>query len=223
MDNFRTVAAVLVVLLAFTGFQLIANYSLRRAVREDVKTQVADTQNTKAEMMMHHKQLQAARRLMDDLSKSINAASASMTALDATLGKLEKAAAGLDSKLKAATDGLGTKVGAIETRLKELEAAADALKKKIGLLGGAADDAGAARATLTTLQKQLSGAAGRAKSADLGAQRALTLVGSLKTDFSKQKRELDELRLDDMKRNLGSIQDEIRKLSRSVQTLQLQD
>ena len=46
MDSFRTIAAVLVVLLAFTGFQLIANYSLRRSVREDVKRQMdtADAQ-----------------------------------------------------------------------------------------------------------------------------------------------------------------------------------
>ncbi len=226
MDNFRTVSAVLVVLLAFTGLQLVANYALRRAVREDVKQQVAETQNTRAEMLEHHRRLKEAADLLGGLNTSLDTVRTRMAALETTLGTLGKAVEALGAKLREAAadaEGVDAKIEASAKRLRDIQAAAGTLQEQVGRIGGLAREAGLAQGTLKTLQKQVGEAEGRAKSADVDAQRALTQIISLKTEFANHKRSVDDLRLDEMKRGVETLQNDLTRLTRAVDTLRLKN
>ena len=134
MDNFKTVAAVLVVLLAFTGFQLIANYSLRKAVRADVAGQIERIEGSEAELLRLRRGLKAAAADLDKLREVAK-----------EIAALEKAVAGLErlkdlpkeiEKLSAAIDALKAKIDAAAAKTGALEGPVDALGKKIGSLDG---------------------------------------------------------------------------------------
>ena len=130
MDSFRTIAAVLVVLLAFTGFQLIANYSLRRSVREDVKRQM---DSADAQML----------RLREGIGKANQQLKAFQSELAAAADSLQAVA----EKVKDAvtkSGQLSESVTALETQIKALGAIVEAIKKKLGALDGATDGAHAA-------------------------------------------------------------------------------
>jgi chromosome segregation ATPase len=134
MDNFKTVAAVLVVLLAFTGFQLIANYSLRKAVRADVAGQIERIEGSEAELLRLR---QGLKETAADLEK--------LRGVAKEIAALEKAVAGLErlkelpkeiEKLSAAIDALKAKIDAAAAKTGALEGPVDALGKKIGSLDG---------------------------------------------------------------------------------------
>jgi len=143
MNNFKTIVVVLVVLLAFTGLQLIANYSLRKAVRGDVEKQIRQIENSEAELLRLRKGLTA---VAEDLAKLREAAK--------ELDKLREAIKGLDrlkelpneiEKLSAAIDALRAKIEAAAAKTGALNEPVDKLEKKIGSLSAkmpAAKDVG---------------------------------------------------------------------------------
>lgn len=132
MDNFKTVAAVLVVLVAFTGLQLIANHSLRRSVRSDVEKQIRQIESSDAELL----------RLRQGLADAA-ADVAKLSGVAKDIASLQEAVKGLErlrelpkeiEKLSAAIDALRAKVEAAAAKVGSLERPVGALEKRIGSL-----------------------------------------------------------------------------------------
>ncbi len=112
MDKLKTVVAVFVVLLAFTGFQVIANYSLRRAVRSDVREQIERARSAEAELVRVQKrigemaaQLDAVAGRVGELEQRFASLKDSGTALDGLLTGLADAVKRIGADLKAAKAG----------------------------------------------------------------------------------------------------------------------
>ena len=129
MDNFKTVAAVLVVLVAFTGFQLIANYSLRKAVRNDVEKQMKQIETSEAEMLRLRNGLKQATQDLEKLHEAV-------TGLDRLneLAKQIETLAGAVDTLKAKLDAAAEKAGALQQPADELGEKIGALDAKISHL-----------------------------------------------------------------------------------------
>ena len=140
MDNFKTVTAVLVVLVAFTGFQLIANHSLRRSVRSDVERQIKQIESSDAELLRLRKGLaDAAAEVakLDGIAKDIASLQAAVKGLEGLKGLPAEVA-----KLSAAIDALKAKVDAAAAKIGSLEAPVEAVEKRIGSLGAKLPAAG---------------------------------------------------------------------------------
>jgi len=99
MSNFKLIAAVFVVLLAFTGFQVITNTSLRKAVRDDVQQQI---QSSEGRMLRHQEQLQKATEKAEELGRQLDAAKAKAADQAAALDELARAVAELHARVESA-------------------------------------------------------------------------------------------------------------------------
>jgi len=210
MNGLKTVAAVLVVLLAFTGLQLIANYSLRKSVVRDVKKQIRQIDSGRAEMLKHQERLREATRLMTKLARSLEAVSSQVAAAVAKSADLAKSVAELELKLKALGAGL------------------DEIKKKLGALAGAADTAQAARAGLRKLQENLGRVQADARAAAGAAAGALTALGKLKKELADHKQAVSASALAGMSKEISRIRGEtqrlageVRKLASDLQTMKI--
>ncbi|MFW6107857.1 MAG: hypothetical protein ACOC70_01530 [bacterium] len=188
MNNFRTVVTVLVVLLAFTCFQLIANYSLRRAVREDVHDQIEKTESARAELIEYEEELAKATERLDEL----------VAALEQVAGQAE-AARQKSEKLSVALDAVAAKLEALKTRLDEIE-------KKVGPLGKAADAAAEAHARLESLDERLTRLAGGLSARKKQTEQALARLSGRLTE----QRELAE-------KNHKHLGEELATLRRAVE------
>lgn len=119
MDKLKTVVAVFVVLFAFTAFQVIANYSLRRAVRSDVREQIERARSAEAELVR--------------VQKRIAEMAAQLDAVAARLGELEQRAASVKESgtaLEGLLNGLADTVKQIAADLKAAQAKPDAGKAR---------------------------------------------------------------------------------------------
>ncbi len=210
MNSLKTVAAVLVVLLAFTGFQLIANYSLRKSVVEDVKKQIKQIDSGRAEMLKHQERLREATKLMTKLAGSLEAVSSQVAAAAVKSADLAKS------------------VGELEAKLKALGASLDDLKKKLGALDGAADAMRATRASLQKLRENVGRAETDARTASQAAAGALTALGKLKKELADHKQAVSASALAQMNKEIGRIRGEaqrlageVRKLASDLQTIKI--
>jgi len=110
MDNLRTVIGVLVVLFAFTCFQLIANYSLRRSVSADVRGQIDQID----------KRLQRTTQLMDRFEQSLKTLNRQTTDAAAKSAALTESIGTLGQSVRALKDDIGdlkTELETIKTNL----------------------------------------------------------------------------------------------------------
>ena len=174
MDNFKTVVAVLVVLVAFTGFQLIANHSLRKSVRSDVEKQIKQIESTDAELLRLRNGLADAAvevAKLSDIAEDVAALQAAVKGLEglkelpAEVEKLSEAIKALKAKVDAAAAKVGSleaPVGAIEKRIGSLDAKLPAAKD-IDRLAGMTKEIGAAVAAAESLRGVLDSASKAAK------------------------------------------------------------
>lgn len=178
MNNFRTVVAVLVVLLAFTGFQLIANYSLRRAVRKDVQDQIEKTESARAELIGYQEKLAKATERLNELVAAVERAA-----------QQAEAARQKSEELSTALDAVTAKLETLKTRLDEIE-------KKVGPLGKAAAAAAEAHAGLKSLDERLARLTGRLSARKKQTDQALARLSDRLTDRREQA-EKEHRHLDD--------------------------
>ena len=132
MDNFKTVVAVLVVLVAFTGFQLIANHSLRKSVRSDVEKQIRQIESSDAELLRLRQGLADAAvevAKLKDVAKDVASLQEAVKGLDGL-----KALPGEVDRLSKAIDALKAKVDAAAAKVGLLEDPVGSLEKRIGSL-----------------------------------------------------------------------------------------
>lgn len=201
MDNFRTVVAVLVVLLAFTCFQLIANYSLREGVRRDVRKQI---DSSDVQMLRHHDQLKAAAGLTVRLAKSLRQVEAEMAAAKTSSADLAKVVGDL-------VDEVEKKLGALKTSLRGIE-------KKLAGLGGGADEVGRTQASLKQLRQQVGQVGASVRSASKDAAGALKALRNLQVELAEHKRIVKTSALSSMRSDIRQIQGKLKQLTSALQS-----
>lgn len=202
MDNFKTVASVIAVLAAFTAFQLIGNHSLRKAVRADVRHQIATAENKSA-------QLSEEVRKAAEQAKALAAELAIMnTSLDET-AKLLKA-------LSGATQSLAEKTADAQNAVDKLPASAESA---INSLANIQQDAksvaaamNAAEAQCTQLSTRL-GDASKAGETSAGATRQAQADIAKLSDTSAQALKQLEATLGELRANIEKIRGETQRLS----------
>ncbi len=114
MDKLKTVAAVFVVLFAFTVFQVIANYALRRAVRSEVQEQIERARSAEAELVRVQKRVAELVAQLDGIA--------------ARLGELEQRSASVKESgtvLEGLLNGLADIMKQITAELKAAQAKPD--------------------------------------------------------------------------------------------------
>jgi len=205
MDNFRTVAAVLVVLFAFTGFQFIANHSLRKAVQRDIGS---------------------AESRMAGVIGQIAAADAKVRAAHTQLAELDGAAARLAESLKAVTEQVNStgarsaelekSVDALQAKVAALSAGIDAMMKKLGALDRTADSAQATQERVKSIQTQVSAADADARSASQNASGAAAEIRKLTQELAQHRQAVNALA--DLKKDIEGVRNQLRQLSSALET-----
>jgi len=198
MNSFRTIAAVLVVLLAFTCFQLIANNSLREAVRSDVKHQVGLTED---EMLRHQEQIRKATELMGKLTASLEAANSEVDAAAAKSADLTKSVGELESKVKA----LGVELEDVGKRLE--------------MLKGAAENAPKADLGLMKLQEHVESVEAGAKSAADNVDQLSATLRKMTTEFGQYESAVRPSDVTGMKEDVERVRSEVQKLGDEIRKL----
>lgn len=203
MDNFKTIAAVLVVLIAFTGFQLIANYSLRSAVRADVARQMAkaDDQITK-----HNEQLKQAYELSGSLAQS-------MADLQSQFSRMTDDLAATNERLAQISAKAAENVHALNT----LDANITSLAKKVEEMKKSAESAKRADANVSALDAQVRGLGAELSSASHNASLALSTAQKVQNDLAAREANGD---IDKLRNQVTNLRSGFDQLSAEVRNLQ---
>ncbi len=205
MDSFKTFAAVLLALLAFTSFQLIANHSLRRAVRNDVKTQIDSTDQ---QMLKHQAQLREAAELMNKLEHLLKTA-------NSTAG----AAVFESARLADSVHGLAGSVASLAAKIKTIELALDKVTAKLGSLESATDKASKTHSSLVKLQEETSKAEAGVLAASRDAVAASAAAAKLASELAEHKQAVKASTLAEMKEEIGRIRSDLQKVAATVDSL----
>lgn len=202
MDNFKTIAAVLVVLIAFTGFQLIANYSLRSAVRADVARQISKTED---QVTRHNEQLKQAYEISGSLAQS-------MADLQSQFSKMTDDLAATNERLAQISAKAAENVEA----LNALDVNIAALAKKIEEMKKSADSAKHAEANVSALDAQVRGLGAEISSASQNASLALSTAQKVQSDLAVREAngDVDKIRnqVTDLRSGFDQLSTEIRNL-----------
>ena len=199
MDNFRTIAAVLVVLAAFTGFQFIANYSLRSAVRADVQRQIAQTDQ---QAVKHNEQLKQAYELSGSLAQS--------------LADLQAHLLRMNDEFAATTERLGqisAKAAETAETVNALANNLDSLERKIDELKQSADAGKRAEVNLAALDARLREFEQEVSSASQNASLALSAAQQMRNDLSGRDTSGE---IDVLKRNVTDLRFEFDQLASEI-------
>lgn len=78
MDNFKTVIAVIVVLGAFSGFQLISNQALKRSIKQETSPAAQELAAVRAQVTAMDDKVQALKGDLDRLKVSTDQLSTAM-------------------------------------------------------------------------------------------------------------------------------------------------
>ena len=198
MNSFRTIAAVLVVLLAFTCFQLIANNSLRDAVRSDVKTQVG---LSKEEILYHQEQVRKATELTDKLTASLEAVNSEVGAAAVKSADLTKS------------------VGELESKVKALSVELENVDKELETLKGAAENAPKADLGMMKLQEHVESVGADAKLAADNVEQLSTTLKKVTADLGQYESAVKPSDVAGMKEDVERVRSEAQKLGDEIRKL----
>jgi|GEM_PF-6382761 len=198
MNSFRTIAAVLVVLLAFTCFQLIANNSLREAVRSDVKTQVGLTED---EILRHQEEIRKATELMGKLTASLEAVNS------------EVGAAGVKSA------DLMKSIGELEVKVKAVGAELEDVGKRLEMLKAAAENAPKADLGMTKVKEHVESVEAGAKSAADSVEQLSAALKQVTAEFGQYESAVKPSDVAGMKEDVGRVRSEAQKLGDEIRKL----
>jgi chromosome segregation ATPase len=195
MQNIRVIVAVVVVLLAFTGFQLIANYALRRAVRGDVQKQIEQAQGLETDLAKAHDELRrigkTAAMLREQLATSAEAVRTKIEASARQAETLAPAVTTIDTGVKELSAKLAKcaeDAGTLSTRLKDLSENVDAVEKKLTAAKKTAESVKSARAELTKLKKTADDAATRSRESSIEVRTLIVAIRKLEKDLAAHRK-----------------------------------